>query len=64
MNNRYVEFHDEKESANQEISKAEAAKEFWRTRDYDPIRGQYYDTEKETTFCNTREEQAKVHGKD
>ena len=47
-----------------EILRNEAAKEFWRTREYDPVRAQYYDGEKETTFCKDRDEKAKTHGKD
>ena len=64
VNNRYIEYHDEKESTNLEIMKAEAAKSFWKTRDYDPIRGQFYDGDKEKSFCADRAEKAKVHGKD
>ena len=64
VSNRYVEHHDAKEEANLDIARAEAAKEFWRTRDYDPIRGQYFDEEKETKFVQEREEKSKVHGKD
>ena len=64
VTNRYVEFHEEKEQTNLDIAKAEAAKEFWKTRDFDPIRGQYFDGDKETTFVADRSEKAKVHGKD
>ena len=59
-----MEQHDEKEQANHDISKAEAAKEFWKRNDFDPIRVQYFDDQKEQTFRKDRDEKAKVHGKD
>jgi hypothetical protein len=64
VNNRYVEHHDAKEEVNAEIQRAEAAKEFWRTRDYDPIRAEFYDGDKEKTFVSERSEKAKTHGKE
>jgi hypothetical protein len=44
--------------------KAEAAKRYWKTHDYDLLQGKYCDGIKETTFCNDREAEAKIHGKD
>lgn len=64
VTNRYLEHHDEKMQVNEEVLRAEAAKAFWKIREYDPISVAYVDEEKERNF---REEQAalsKVHGKD
>lgn len=47
VTNRYLEHHDEKVQANEEIMRAEAAKMFWKDRDFDPIAIQYVDREKE-----------------
>lgn len=53
-----------KVQTNDEIMKAEAAKRYWKTHDYDLLQGKYCDGIKETTFCNDREAEAKIHGKD
>ena len=47
ISNRYMEQHDEKEQANHDIAKAEAAREFWKRNDFDPVRVQYFDDQKE-----------------
>ena len=64
ISNRYVEYHDAKEEANLDIARAEAAKEFWKRNDFDPVRGEYFDQDKEKTYKTERIEKAKVHGKD
>ena len=35
---------------NHEINKAEAAKAFWKTREFDPVSVSYVDGDKETQF--------------
>ena len=64
INNRYLEHHDEKEKANIDIQRLEAAKAFWETHDYDLVNARYFDKDKEDQFVKTRAEQALVHGKD
>ena len=64
VTNRYLEYHDEKEQANNDIQRLEAAQAFWNTHDFDPLNAQYFDKEKEVDFCSTRAEKALVHGKD
>lgn len=64
MTNRYLEYHEEKLNANDDILRAEAAKTYWKTRDFDPIAISYVDDEKEKQFLAEREAKAKEHGKD
>lgn len=47
ITNRYVEHHEDKEKANLDIQRLEAAKAFWETHDYDLVNAQYFDKEKE-----------------
>ena len=49
---------------NDEIMRAEAAKTFWKTRDFDPIAITYVDEEKEKKFLDDRSAKEKIHGKD
>ncbi len=51
-------------NANDDILRTEAAKQYWRTRDFDPIAATYVDEGKEKTFLEEREAKAKIHGKD
>ena len=64
VTNRYLEHHDEKMEVNNEVHRAEAAKAFWKTREYDPISVTYVDEEKEKKFKEDAAAKAKVHGKD
>jgi hypothetical protein len=64
ITNRYLEFHDDKVAADEQILRAEAAKKYWKTHDFDPLNCQYYDEEKESEFKVKRANQAKEHGKD
>jgi len=43
VTNRYLEYHDEKMQVNDDILRTEAAKTFWKTREYDPIAVTYVD---------------------
>ena len=44
--------------------RTEAAKTYWKTRDFDPVAISYVDQEAEARFTAERDEKAKVHGKD
>lgn len=44
--------------------RAEAAKTYWKTREFDPIQVKLVDEEKEKKFIEERETKAKLHGKD
>ena len=64
VTNRYLEHHEEKVNANQDILRAEAAKVYWKTREFDPIQVSYIDKDKEKDFLEDQAAKAKVHGKD
>ena len=64
ISNKYLEHHDQKLLADEQIHKAEAALRYWKTHDFDPVNCNYYDQEKEKTFLSKREEEAKIHGRD
>ena len=64
ITNRYVEQHEEKEKANIDIQRLEAAKAYWETHDYDLVNASYFDKDKEDEFTKSRAEKALVHGKD
>lgn len=46
------------------MQRAEAAKKYWKTHDFDPVNCRFYDEKKEEKFCNERAEMAKTHGQD
>lgn len=64
VNNKYLEHHDSKVSADEQILRAEAAHKFWKTHDMDIVNCKFYDDDKEKKYIEAREEEMKVHGKD
>ena len=64
VSNKYLEHHDQKVLADEQISKAEAASKYWKTHNFDPVRCTYYNEQKEQEFGNERDAAALVHGKD
>lgn len=64
ITNRYLELHDAKVKTDQEIQKVEAAINYWKTHDFNPVTSNYYDPEKEEHFVQDREVKQKWHGRD
>jgi len=64
VSNKYLELHDQKLAADEEILKAEAALGYWKTHDFDPINCTYYDQAKEEGYLGARDDEAKIHGRD
>ena len=64
VTNKYLQQNDLKVATNEEIQRAEAAIRYWKKNNFDPIRNQYFDDEKEKAFCKARDDEAKIHGKD
>ena len=64
ITNRYLELHDEKTQVDQEVQRLDAAKKYWKSNDFDPVNGAYYDPDKEKSFTDKRDQDAKEHGKD
>ena len=64
VSNKYLEHHDQKVQADEDILRAEAAQRYWKTHDFDPITCKYYDEMKETDFAQKIADEAKIHGQD
>ena len=64
VSNKYLEHHDDKIVADEMILRAEAAQRYWKTHDFDPVRGEFCDGSKEVTFKGERDAYAKIHGQD
>lgn len=64
VTNRYLEHHDEKMQVNEDILRTEAAKTYWKTREFDPISVKYVDQDAETNYQTEQAAKAKIHGKD
>lgn len=54
INGRYLELHEDKLKADQEIQRAEAAYKYWQTHNFDPVLCRNYDEEKEVEFQEKR----------
>jgi len=50
INNRYLEYHEEKMQVNSDILKNEAAQQYWKTHNFDPVAVSYVDAEAEKDF--------------
>ena len=63
ITNRYLELHDAKVKTDQEIQKVEAAINYWKTHDFNPVTSSFYDPEKEQDFVEERVVKQKMHGR-
>ena len=50
MTGRYLELHEDKLKADQEIQRAEAAYKYWQTHNFDPLMCKMYDVDKEQEY--------------
>lgn len=62
ITNRYFEDHETKALIDAESYKQEAAREYWKTHDFDPVKCEFVDGDKEEQFKSERKEKEKVHG--
>jgi hypothetical protein len=62
VNNYYYEGHEEKVAREEEEGRARAVDKYWRTHDFNPLIGRFYDPDKEEQFLEAREQQAQAHG--
>lgn len=62
VTNKYLEHHDNKVVADEVVLRAEAAKKYWKTHDFDAVNCIYYDDKKEKEFQEKRIEEMKTHG--
>ena len=64
ISNKYKEFHEEKVKADFEIQKLTAAKNYWRTHNYDPLLVKYIDEGKEKEYQAIKRERERSWGKE
>lgn len=64
MTNKYLEHHDDKVVGDEVVLRAEAAKKYWKTHDFDIVNCKYYEDSKEKEFDQKRIEEMKTHGQD
>ena len=64
VSNKYLEHHDQKVAADEQIMRADAAQRYWKTHDFDIVNCKFYDDDKEASYKVKALEDAKVHGQD
>jgi hypothetical protein len=64
ISTKYKEYDEEKTKIDKEINKIQTAKIFYKNNDYNPIKGTFFDEDKEKKFQNELEEKKKNWGKD
>ena len=64
ISNKYNENHDQKYILNDNIHKLEAANKYWKTHNFNPVLGSFYDPKKENKFQDDRIKKASVWGKE
>ena len=64
ISNKYLEHHDSKRVADDQILRAEAAKRYWKTHEFDLLNCKFYDDSKEKQFVDDRHNEAMIHGRD
>jgi len=64
VTNKYLEHHDAKVVADEQILRGEAANKYWKTHTFDIVNCKFYDADKETEFEKARKEEQKTHGHD
>ena len=62
VNNSYYHHHDRRKKQEYDQFKSHTLEKYWATHDYDPIRGKFYDINKEQSFREQREVLSQVHG--
>ena len=62
ISTRYKHFNDEKNEVDKEVKKIKTAQIFYKKNDYNIIKGEFYNKEKEEEFQKTRREEQKNWG--
>ena len=62
ISTRYKYFNDEKNEVDRDIKKIKTAQIFYKKNDYNPIKGKFYNNEKEEEFLKKRKEEQKNWG--
>ena len=64
ISTQYKHFNDEKERVDKEFTKIATAKIFYKNNDYNPVKGVYYNKEKEQAYQEKIKEEQKNWGKE
>jgi hypothetical protein len=64
ISNKYLAEHNEKAKINEQALKLEAANKYWKTHNFDPVVGTYFDPKKEEKFQQEQKKIAAEWGKD
>ena len=62
ISNKYNNDDSAKSGVNEKAFKLEAASKYWRTHNFNPLTGKYFDDEKEKTYQLAMKEKEKIHG--
>lgn len=62
INNNFTEDHDRKKMKEYERFKSHTLEKYWATHDYDPVRGKFYDAEKEQRYREQRQMLSDIRG--
>ena len=62
ISTRYKHYNDEKNKVDREVKKIKTAQIFYKKNDYNPIKGEFYNKEKEEEFQKKRKEEQKNWG--
>jgi hypothetical protein len=62
ISNRYLLNDEERQHQDYESTKNDVVKKYWKTHDFDIVKGEYLDENKETKFKEQRTLLSKVHG--
>ena len=61
---KYKCYNDEKVNLDKELNKLQTAKIFYKNNDYNPVKGVYFNEEKEEAYKKMEEEKKKNWGKE
>ena len=50
LSNKYKEYHNEKVKTDHDLHRYDAASQFWKRNDFNPVLSKYYDVGKETKY--------------
>ena len=62
INNRFLDKHEEKVTAENDKARHKAVKAFWKTHVYDPVEVKYYDQDKEDQYMQRQRESEMTQG--
>ena len=64
MTGTFKENHEQRMRFEENDEKKMVMEKYWKTHDFDPVFGKFYDAQKEEQYQISRKEDEKKHGKD